>query len=98
MPKFYFTYGTDEQFPYQDGWTEITAPNQNVATGIFKAVHPCHTDGILNCSFVYPEKQFRQTEMFTTGKNFNMGCVEKITLAMEKTLQPNDKNLQEHHE
>ena len=29
MPKFYFTYGVEGQ-PFYGGWTEITAPNEEV--------------------------------------------------------------------
>ena len=40
MPKFYFTYGSDERFPFQYGWTEIEAPSRVLACDIFREYHP----------------------------------------------------------
>lgn len=78
MAKFYFTYGTEGQ-PFVGGWTEVGAPNRNAACSAFRAYHPDRTDGLLNCSSVYDEAQFKQTSMYRDG-NFNCRCHEIITL------------------
>lgn len=81
MAKFYFIYGTEGQ-PFVGGWTEIEAPNVNVACAAFRVYHPDKIEGLLNCSSVYTEEQFKSTEMFATG-NFGFRCHETITLRRE---------------
>ncbi len=85
MAKFYFTYGTNKDFPFRDGWTEVTAPNYKAAYTLFRMIHPDITEGILNCSDIYTEEQFLNSEMYQTNKNFRHGCYEKITLNVERT-------------
>lgn len=52
--KYYFTYGTDGQ-PFVGGWTEVEAPNVNLACAAFRLAHPDKEPGILNCSSAYTE-------------------------------------------
>lgn len=93
MSKFYFTYGTSRQFPYQGGWTEVVAANERAACAAFRAYHPDQTEGILNCSDVYPESAFKATKMYTEG-NFGYRCHERIVLmrdcsvAWERSVVP----------
>ena len=77
MPKFYFTYGSDERFPFQNGWTEVHAENMRQAETLFRAVHPDRAPGTLNCSWVYDEKKFEKTDCFKKG-NFGARCHEVI--------------------
>lgn len=77
MPKFYFTYGSDEKFPFQNGWTEVHAENMGQAESFFRAAHPDKTPGILNCSWVYTQEKFEETDCFKKG-NFGAGCHEVI--------------------
>ena len=80
MPRFYFTYGLDDDQPFEGGWTEIVAPNMRAAEKLFEAVHPCLEDSyLLNCAGVYTEEQFTQTKMFTSG-NFGRFCHERIVV------------------
>lgn len=81
MPKFYFTYGTEGQ-PFRGGWTEVEAPDGPAACAAFRTYHPDKTEGLLNCSSVYPEEQFKFTKMFTAG-NFGSRCHETIVLRRE---------------
>lgn len=53
LEKFYFTYGSDDVQPYCGGWTEVWAPNYQMACQAFRAVHPDRIPNILNCSSVY---------------------------------------------
>lgn len=81
MHKFYFTYGTEKQ-PYYGGWTEVNAPDVTLACAAFRAVHPDRTPGLLNCSSVYDEENFKKTEMYLYG-NFSFFAHEVITFDVE---------------
>lgn len=83
MTKFYFTYGTSGQ-PYFGGWTEIEAPNMEIACAAFRAVHPDKTEGLLNCSSVYSEEQFNKTQMAGSEGNFGYFCHEAISVVMTR--------------
>lgn len=82
MARFYFTYGTDGQ-PYVGGWTEVEAPDVRAACAAFRAYHPDKDEGLLNCSSVYTEEQFKRTEMAGPNGNFHRFCHEVITLRRE---------------
>lgn len=75
---FYFTYGTDGQ-PFVGGWTEVEAPDASAACAVFRLYHPDKTPGILNCSSVYKEDEFKASSMYESG-NFGRRCHETITL------------------
>lgn len=79
MPKFYFTYGTAPSYPFQNGWTEVEAPDRNKAVELFRAVHPDRpgSQGILNCASVYDEEFFKATEMYLDS-NFGGRCHERV--------------------
>lgn len=80
MAKFYFTYGSDTEYPFEGGWTEIEADNQRQAIGIFKAIHPNREDSeSLNCADYYDELRFGFTEMREHG-NRGKFCHEQIKL------------------
>lgn len=79
LPVFYFTYASDERFPFHAGWTEVRARDRNQACAIFNAHHPPRDgSGCVNCSWIYDEAQFRDTEMYRNNDNFGKGCVEKL--------------------
>lgn len=82
MPKFYFTYGTSRQYDFQGGWTEVEAPSRSAAIAAFRAYHPDRRIGVLNCSDVYCEDEFRRSDMETEG-NFGSYCHERIRLLRE---------------
>ena len=82
MKKYYFTYGTEGQ-PYCGGWTEVEAPDFHVACAIFRAYHPDKRDGLLNCSSVYVEEEFKKTSMAGPKGNFGKFCHETITVRRE---------------
>ncbi len=91
--KYYFTYGTSESFPYQNGWSVVMADSASEAVALFNLVHPPkHTvyppghGGIINCSSIYSEADFEQTAMYKNGDNFGAGCHEVIELTVNKTV------------
>ena len=75
--KFYYTFGTDEQFPYERGWVEVVADNQEEADAKFRNRFPDVNKGILNCAFVYTEENFSKTSMASVG-NCGEFCHEVI--------------------
>ena len=81
METFYFTYGTDKRFPFQGGWTEIHAPDRNQAVALFRREHPDRTPGLVNCSSIYTEKQFKDKvlPLYKDGDSFWSVCHECIT-------------------
>lgn len=77
--KFYFTFGTDELYPFQGGWVEITAPNKREALRIFKKHYPNREgSNCYNAADCYDSDTFKNhTDMFTTG-NLGAFCHAKI--------------------
>lgn len=72
--RFYFTFGSDEKFPYQGGWVEIFAFNSNQAIIAFKRIF-CDrgNDDILNFESCYTEKGFVESGMLLKG-NLGKRC------------------------
>ena len=84
MSKFYFTYGSDPQFPFCYGYTEIEAPDFPTATKIFRALHPNRPkSNSLNCAFFYTEEQFNTTNIPDMGP-----CHERISFSRFTELNP----------
>lgn len=81
METFYFTYGTDKNFPFQGGWTEVHAADRNQAVALFRHEHPDRTPGLVNCSSIYAEKQFQDKvlPLYKDGDDFWSVCHECIT-------------------
>lgn len=65
--KVFYTFGSDERFPFCGGWVEIEANSLKEAHAVFRAHYPDVTPGILNCSDYYTEEQFNDTDMPVTG-------------------------------
>lgn len=76
MAEFYFTYGTGSQ-PFCGGWTVVTAVDMSEAVKIFRKAHPDRIKGLINCSSVYSEDEFQQTEMYRTS-NFGVREQERL--------------------
>lgn len=53
MLDFYFTYGKELTYPFQGGWTRVTAPCKNMAIEKFREVHPDRIPGVVNCASIY---------------------------------------------
>lgn len=74
--KFYFTFGLSEKFPYQGGWVEVFAPDRTLAVKTFRSRFPDRNEGVINCSDIYTEEQFRKTEM--VNDNLGAACHEVL--------------------
>lgn len=72
--KFYFTFGTDEKYPFQGGWVEVIAPSRHLAFETFKKHYPNREGSpFINCCDCYESAYFKSTDMFTDG-NFGAFC------------------------
>lgn len=77
---FYFTYGTDEKFPFRRGWTEVHAANRGQAVALFRREHPDRTPGLVNCADIYTEKYFTDHILPEYKKDIDWCmCHERIT-------------------
>lgn len=77
MEKFYFTFGTSEQFPFRGGWVEVVAPSRKAAVRTFRSKYPDVHKGIVNCSDIYTAEQFACSKM--VEGNLGAGCHETLT-------------------
>lgn len=59
---FYFSFGTADYFPFKRGWVEVRANSREEACKLFSSHYP-NRNGMLNCSFVYNEREWARTEM-----------------------------------
>ena len=58
MRPFYYTFGTDERFPYSiDDYVVIYAPDIHTANAEFSRNHPNRGD-VLNCSMYYTSEEW----------------------------------------
>lgn len=63
IEKFYFTFGSSEQFPFKYGYVIVEAEDIKQAIKVFRAYFPDVVEGIINCAFYYTEEQFMKTCM-----------------------------------
>lgn len=58
MVRVFFTFGSDERFPFgQNDFVEVDGETEEQCIDLYNVVHPPR-DGMCNCAFHYPEKQF----------------------------------------
>lgn len=79
---YYFTYGTDDQFPFKGGWTKVFGENIEQAIDIFNFVHPNQSGSYVNSAGIYTEEQFMKTSMYEKNDNLGHGCWETIILTV----------------
>lgn len=60
MNKYFYTFGSDPKFPYQNGWVEIHADSWEKAHEKFRAKFPDRHQNTLNCAFFYDEKRWAE--------------------------------------
>lgn len=76
--NFYYTFGSAEFYPFQNGWVVVKADSRGEADRIFKDHFPCRTPNVLNCAFVYSEHQWREMDPEKNWKDYRCyGVFEK---------------------
>lgn len=89
---YFYTYGSDEKFPYQFGWTEIEAPDWSTAHRAFRAFHPSLDNArVLNCADFYTEDEFKYA--FPDANNLGKGCHERITVEVYTDVMDDSGNV-----
>lgn len=84
--NFYFTYGTDPEFPFRYGWTRVVAEDIETAITLFQMVHPNREkSNCVNCAFYYDEK-FEETDMYkgVFGTDYEHEVIELVVKEMRK--------------
>lgn len=59
--KFYFTFGSDSGFPYQNTYLVVIADCKGEAMTKFQKKYPNRHKDCLNCAFVYNEEQWSRS-------------------------------------
>ncbi len=68
LKRFYFTFGTDERYPYRGGWVEVWGVDLNHAVQLFKEKYPNRSGYVwLNCADYYNESDFTMKETGNLG-------------------------------
>lgn len=58
MNRYFFTFGSDPQFPFQNTYLVIEAKDINQAIGIFRLLYPDRHPGVYNASDCYTEAEW----------------------------------------
>lgn len=59
---YYYTFGTDPGFPFQNGWVEVKAASWPEAHKKFRALYPDRRPNIINCAFFYEEERWAEMD------------------------------------
>ncbi len=64
MNRYYYTFGSDLGFPYQNGWVVVYADSWEEAHRKFRARFPDRLghEGTINCAFFYDENRWRDMD------------------------------------
>ena len=71
MNRYYFTFGSSKNFPFQGGWVEVCAEDMGQAVKAFRAYYSDRSPGIINCASYYTEEEFLSNSDMTDG---NLGA------------------------
>lgn len=82
MNSYYYTFGSDEKFPFYGGWVLIHADTRQIADEVFQKFYPSREpdNTLLNCSFVYTEEEFKKTTMYKKQNNYDNACHKEFFL------------------
>lgn len=90
---YYFTYGTDNRYPFHSGWTEVEAESYDQAVEGFQAFHPNRFGSdCINCAGIYGEESFSRKRVAKEG-NFGRKCVERIHVSYTESSKEIDENI-----
>lgn len=60
MNRFFYTFGSDPQYPYKNGWVEVHAETWEQAHEKFRTRFPDVHKDTLNCAFFYDADRWAQ--------------------------------------
>ena len=76
--RYFFTFGSSDKFPFNNGYLIVKAENIRQAVSLFRVYFPDKTDGVINCSDYYTE-----TDWENDVKKYYMGCVPKAIITSD---------------
>lgn len=66
---FYFSFGSNDKFPYKNGYVVVKAKNELEATKEFKQHCPNRPEtDYINCAFIYPQQEWNEIPPNFKGK------------------------------
>lgn len=69
LNNYYFTFGSDIEYPYQDTYLIIKSDNYYNARGIFPKIYPSRdVSGALNFAFQYSEDEWLNVSRYYEGQ------------------------------
>ena len=65
LKPYYYTFGTDPEYPYSRGWVEVYANSWEEAHKKFRTKFPDRPghEGTVNCAFFYGKESWERTSM-----------------------------------
>lgn len=90
MLKFYFTFGSDPEFPYGiNDYIMIDAPDRNTAQRAFQVIHPNRPGSdCFNYSFDYNEEEWKDIK-----KKYYKGINPVEFFTAESVLQEHEEEM-----
>ena len=76
--RFFFTFGTSDDYPFYGGWVEVFADTRETAIEKFRTKYPDLHENTVNCAFIYSEAEWNKTSMAKYGSNQGFGCQDVI--------------------
>ncbi|USF25543.1 hypothetical protein N510_000455 [Firmicutes bacterium ASF500] len=78
LNRYFYTFGSDPGFPYQNGWVEVRATSREEAERKFRARFPDRPghEGIMNYAFCYNEQRWAEMDPEHTWHGWK--CFEVI--------------------
>ena len=77
LNDFYYTFGSDNKYPYCRGWVKVRAMNWEEAHEKFRTRFPDRHEDTLNCAFFYTADGFMKSSM-ASGRYPDEFCHEVI--------------------
>lgn len=78
MNRYFYTFGCDAEFPYQNGWIEVRASSWDEAHQKFRRRFPNRHANTLNCAFFYDEEKWKQMDPEHSWASFGWRLFEVI--------------------
>ena len=87
LQPFYFTFGSNEAFPYQNGYLVVYAGCRSDAIKAFRQKYPDREPDCINCAFIYSKDEWKQTKMCSLG---SFPCYETLYADSDSESTPED--------
>ena len=55
---FFFTFGSSNTFPYQNGYVKVIGESRDDAVAKFRKIYPDINENTVNCAFIYTQEEW----------------------------------------